>query len=53
MIDKTRALKLKQLRISKLLHDLLVKYVEDNKVYSDLIKIRLLTDEQDKLLDIK
>ena len=53
MTDKTQGLKLKQLRLSKLLHSLLIKYLEDKKVYSDLSKIRQLTDELDKLLDIE
>ena len=53
MIDKRLALKLKHLRLSKLLHSLLIKYLEDKKVYSDLSKIRQLTDELDKLLDIE
>jgi S-methylmethionine-dependent homocysteine/selenocysteine methylase len=30
-----------------------IKYLEDKKVYSDLTKIRQLTDELDKLLDIE
>ena len=53
MIDKTLALKSRHLRLSKLLHSLLIKYLEDKKVYSDLSKIRELTDEVDKLLDIE
>jgi hypothetical protein len=53
MIDKRLALKSRHLRLSKLLHSLLVKYLEDKKVYSDLSKIRQLTDELDKLLDIE
>jgi hypothetical protein len=53
MIDKTLALKSRHLRLSKLLHSLLIKYLEDKKVYSDLTKIRQLTDELDKLLDIE
>jgi hypothetical protein len=53
MIDKTLALRSRHLRLSKLLHDLLIKYLEDKKVYSDLSKIRQLTDELDKLLDIE
>jgi hypothetical protein len=53
MIDKTLALKSRHLRLSKLLHSLLIKYLEDKKVYSDLSKIRQLTDELDKLLDIE
>ena len=53
MIDKTLALKSRHLRLSKLVHSLLIKYLEDKKVYSDLTKIRQLTDELDKLLDIQ
>lgn len=53
MIDKTLALKSRHLRLSKLLNSLLIKYLEDKKVYSDLSKIRQLTDELDKLLDIE
>jgi hypothetical protein len=53
MIDKRLALKSRHLRLSKLLHSLLIKYLEDKKVYSDLSKIRQLTDELDKLLDIE
>ena len=53
MIDKTLALKSRHLRLSKLLNSLLIKYLEDKKVYSDLTKIRQLTDELDKLLDIE
>jgi hypothetical protein len=53
MIDKRLALKSRHLRLSKLLHSLLIKYLEDKKVYSDLTKIRQLTDELDKLLDIE
>ena len=53
MINKKLALKSRHLRLSKLLHSLLIKYLEDKKVYSDLTKIRELTDELDKLLDIQ
>ena len=53
MINKRLALKSRHLRLSKLLHSLLIKYLEDKKVYSDLSKIRQLTDELDKLLDIE
>ena len=53
MIDKRLALKSRHLRLSKLIHSLLIKYLEDKKVYSDLSKIRQLTDELDKLLDIE
>jgi len=53
MINKTLALKSRHLKLSKLIHNLLIKYLEDKKVYSDLTKIRQLTDELDKLLDIK
>ena len=48
-----RAFKLKQVKIHKKLNDLLKKYIEDKKVYSDLSKLRELIDEQDKLLDIE
>ena len=47
-----RAFKLKQVKIHKKLNDLLKKYIEDKKVYSDLVKLRELVDEQDKLLSI-
>jgi len=53
MINKRLALKSRHLKLSKLLHSLLIKYLEDKKVYSDLSKIRQLTDELDKLLDIE
>ena len=53
MINKKLALNSRHLRLSKLLHSLLIKYLEDKKVYSDLSKIRQLTDELDKLLDIE
>ena len=53
MIDKTLALKSRHLRLSKLLHSLLIKKKKKKKVYSDLSKIRQLTDELDKLLDIE
>ena len=48
-----RAFQLKQLKIHKKLNDYLKKYTEDKKVYSDLVKLRELVDEQDKLLDIE
>ena len=48
-----RAFQLKQLKIHKKLNDYLKKYTEDKKVYSDLVKLRELIDEQDKLLDIE
>ena len=35
------------------LNDLLKKYTEDKKIYSDLVKLRELVDEQDKLLDVE
>jgi len=47
-----RAFKLKQVKIHKKLNDLLKKYIEDKKVYSDLVRLRELVDEQDKLLGI-
>ena len=47
------AFQLKQVKIHKKLNDLLKKYIEDKKVYSDLSKLRELIDEQDKLLDIE
>ena len=47
------AFQLKQIKIHKNLNDLLKKYTEDKKVYSDLVKLRELVDEQDKLLDIE
>ena len=47
-----RAFKLKQVKIHKKLNDLLKKYIEDKKVYSDLVRLRELVDEQDKLLSI-
>jgi len=53
MINRTLALQLKQLKISKLINDYLKKYIDDHKVYKDIIKLRELTDEQDKLLDIE
>ena len=48
-----RAFQLKQIKIHKNLNDLLKKYINDKKVYSDLTKLRELIDEQDKLLDIE
>ena len=48
-----RAFQLKQLKIHKKLNDYLKKYTEDKKIYSDLVKLRELIDEQDKLLDIE
>ena len=47
------AFQLKQIKIHKNLNDLLKKYTEDKKVYSDLVKLRELVDEQDKLLDVE
>ena len=47
------AFQLKQIKIHKNLNDLLKKYIDDKKVYSDLAKLRELIDEQDKLLDIE
>jgi len=47
------AFQLKQVKIHEKLNDLLKKYIEDKKVYSDLSKLRELIDEQDKLLDIE
>jgi len=48
-----RAFKLKQVKIHKKLNDLLKKYIEDKKVYSDLSKLRELIDEQDKLIGVE
>ena len=48
-----RAFQLKQIKIHKNLNDLLKKYTEDKKIYSDLVKLRELVDEQDKLLDVE
>ena len=48
-----RAFKLKQVKIHKKLNDYLKKYIEDKKVYSDLVRLRELVDEQDKLLGIE
>jgi hypothetical protein len=53
MINRTLALQLKQLKISKLINDYLKKYIDDRKVYRDIVRLRELTDEQDKLLDIE
>ena len=47
------AFQLKQIKIHKNLNDLLKKYTEDKKIYSDLVKLRELVDEQDKLLDVE
>ena len=47
-----RAFKLKQVKIHKKLNDLLKKYIDDKKIYNDLVKLRELVDEQDKLLGI-
>ena len=47
-----RAFKLKQVKIHKKLNDLLKKYIEDKKIYSDLVRLRELVDEQDKLLGV-
>ncbi len=48
-----RAFQLKQVKIHKKLNDYLKKYIDDKKIYSDLVKLRELIDEQDKLLDIE
>ena len=48
-----RTFQLKQLKIHKKLNDYLKKYIDDKKIYSDLVKLRELIDEQDKLLDIE
>ena len=48
-----RAFQLKQLKIHKKLNDYLKKYIDDKKIYGDLVKLRELIDEQDKLLDIE
>ena len=47
-----RAFKLKQVKIHKKINDYLKKYIDDKKVYSDLVRLRELVDEQDKLLGI-
>ena len=47
------AFQLKQVKIYKKLNDLIKKYIDDKKIYSDLVKLRELIDEQDKLLDIE
>ena len=47
-----RAFKLKQVKIHKNLNDLLKKYIDDKKIYNDLVRLRELVDEQDKLLGI-
>ena len=47
------AFQLKQIKIHKNLNDLLKKYIDDKKIYSDLVKLRELIDEQDKLLDVE
>ncbi len=47
------AFQLKQVKIHKKLNDLLKKYIEDKKVYSDLSKLRELIDEQDKLIGVE
>tara|TARA_B100000427_G_C15285907_1_gene497522 strand:- start:297 stop:479 length:183 start_codon:yes stop_codon:yes gene_type:complete len=56
-----RAFQLKQVKISNLTTDKLKKYnstdtkklVPTKEVYSDFFKLKLLIDEQDKLLDIE
>lgn len=53
MISRITTLKLKQLKISKLINSYLKKYINNKEIYSDFTKIRELTDEQDKLLDIE
>ena len=47
-----RAFKLKQVKIHKRINDYLKKYIDDKKIYSDLVRLRELIDEQDKLLGI-
>ena len=47
-----RAFKLKQVKIHKKLNDYLKKYIDDKKIYNDLVRLRELVDEQDKLLGI-
>ena len=47
-----RTFKLKQVKIHKNLNDLLKKYIDDKKIYNDLVRLRELVDEQDKLLGI-
>ena len=34
------------------INDLLKKYIDDKKIYNDLVRLRELVDEQDKLLGI-
>ena len=48
-----RAFQLKQIKIHKKLNDYLKKYIDNKKIYNDLVKLRELIDEQDKLLDIE
>ena len=48
-----RAFQLKQLKIHKKLNDYLKKYIDNKKIYNDLVKLREIVDEQDKLLNIK
>ena len=48
-----RAFQLKQVKIQKKINYYLKKYIDDKKIYSDLVKLRELIDEQDKLLDIE
>ena len=52
IVKLKRAFKLKQVKIHKKLNDLLKKYIDDKKIYNDLVKLRELVDEQDKLLGI-
>ena len=47
------AFQLKQIKIHKKLNDYLKKYIDNKKIYNDLVKLRELIDEQDKLLDIE
>jgi len=47
------AVQLKQLKIHKKLNDYLKKYIDNKKIYNDLVKLREIVDEQDKLLDIE
>ena len=48
-----RAFQLKQIKIHKKLNEYLKKYIDNKKIYNDLVKLRELIDEQDKLLDIE
>ena len=47
------AVQLKQLKMHKKLNDYLKKYIDNKKIYNDLVKLREIADEQDKLLNIE